>query len=276
MSTPEPPPYPGEQNPGTPADLPSYGSVQPPENLGSVPPPPPPPGPPAPPTGGDGAFSASDAIGWGWSKFKENVSGVLVAALVAIGVTIVAGLVSALITAALGGGSPMQDLESLGAQQTSVADLPGQLIQMIVGTTLTAVFARAALDVADGQPFNIFAALGKLNFVNVIVVAVLVGLATTIGLVLCILPGIAVMFLTYFSTYAVVDGEGTSPIEAIKTSFRLVSSNFGGSLGLLVLNFLVVLAGFLALCVGLFVAIPVTVLASAYAFRTFSGRPIAA
>jgi uncharacterized membrane protein len=76
------------------------------------------------------------------------------------------------------------------------------------------------------------------------------------------------------ATYALVDGDGQSPIDAIKTSGRLVSANVGSSLLLAILNFLVIIAGVIALCVGLFVAIPITILATAYAYRTFSGRPV--
>ena len=285
MSTPEPPPYPGDPQPEGGNDLPSYGSLQPPNDFGSTPPPPPPPppGPPVGPPGAADAFSPPDAIAWAWRKFTENVGPILLAGLVALGIFLVVGVVGTILTTMLGGETPRLGLDSapgmgmgLTDQTPGLAEIPSQLLQMVVGTAVSAVFAKAALEVADGQRFDLFAAFGKVNFVNVAILSVLVGVATIIGFVLCILPGIVVMFLTYLATYALVDGEGQSPIEAIKTSARLVSSNVGASLLLAVLNFLVLIAGVLALCVGLFVAIPVTVLATAYAYRAFSGRPVAA
>ena len=94
MTTNEPPPYPGDSEPGaTPppsgsgesptSDLPSYGSVPPP--AGETPPPPPPP-PPAPGGSAEG-FSATDAIGWGWRKFTENVGPILLGVLIVFVVT---------------------------------------------------------------------------------------------------------------------------------------------------------------------------------------------
>jgi hypothetical protein len=294
MSTPEPPPYPGDTGPEGSNDLPSYGSVQPPSEPpqaggppgGSVPPPPPPPPPPgAPPEppGPTGSFSPPDAIAWGWRKFTENVGPILIAALVAVAITVLVGIVGSIITALLGGG-PMGDVNNMrtqfemgfGDQTGGWADVPAQILQSVVGTALGAVFAKAALDVADGQPFNLFAAFGKINFVNVIVLSLIVGAATVVGLFLCVLPGLAVMFLTYLSTYALVDGDGQSPIDAIKTSVRLISANLAESFLLALLNVLVIIAGVIARCVGLFVALPVTVLATAYAYRAFSGRPVAA
>lgn len=282
MSTPEPPPYPGDPQPEGTNDLPSYGSVQPPGDTGGAAPPPPPPpaGPGAPLT--SGGFSAPEAIAWGWRRFTENVGPVLLAALFAVAVFIAVGVVGTLVTAVLGGNSPRMGFDQgfgmgfgMAEQTPGFADIPSQVLQNVAGAMVSALFAKAALDVADGAPFNLFGAFGRLNFVNVLVLGLLLGIATTIGFLLCILPGIVIAFLTFLSTYALVDGEGQSPIEAIKTSYRLVTANLGESLLLILLCILVVIAGALALCVGLLVALPVTTLATAYAYRWFSGRPVA-
>lgn len=288
MSTPAPPPYPGDPQPDGPNDLPSYGSLRPPGDGEGAAPPPPPPGypPPAPPSAPDGSygaaeFSPAEAIMWGWRRFTENVGPILLAALLALVVTAVVAIIGSIITALLGGQRPDVDLSSpMGWEEalstsSSLAELPSDILQTIASLILGAVFAKAALNVADGQPFNLGAAFGTVNYMNALVLGILVGIATTIGFVLCILPGIVVMFLTYLSTYALVDGAGQSPIDAIKTSISLVTSRVGDSLLLALLNFLVIVAGFLALCVGLFAAIPVTVLSTAYAYRWFSGRPVA-
>jgi uncharacterized membrane protein len=286
MSTPEPPSYPGDPKPEGAGDLPSYGSIQPPPGgPEGTPPPPPPPPPPGAPVGPPGPidFSAPEAIAWGWRKFTENVGPVLIAGLATLGIVLVAGVVGAAITALLGGETPRVGFDTAPGMGMGLAEqtpgweaIPSQVLQTVVGTAVSAVFAKAALEVADGKPFNLFAAFGKVNFGNVIVLSLIVGAATILGFVLCILPGIVVAFLTYLATYALVDGDGQSPIEAIKSSVRLISSNVANSLLLAVLNILVVIAGAIALCVGLFVALPVTVLATAYAYRAFTGRPVAA
>jgi uncharacterized membrane protein len=281
MTTNEPPPYPGDSTPGeTPppppptapgesgtSGLPSYGSVQPP--AGETPPPPPPP-PPAPGGSGDG-FNAPDAIGWGWRKFTQNVGPILLAVVVFVVVEIVVSIIGGIIGG--GGGSPFA--MSGSSMDFSLVDLIVNLVSTAISIVLSAGFARAALDVVDGRPFDFFGAFGKLNLVNVIIAALLVSVLVTIGFILLVLPGIIVLFLTYFTTLYVVDDDAASPVQAITDSVKLVSSRVGDSLLLALLNILVIIAGVIALVVGLAVAYPVTALASAYAYRRFREQPVA-
>lgn len=254
--------------------MPSYGSVPPPPDApggfgGSVPPPPPPPAPPS----ASQDFSAAEAIAWGWRKFTENVGAVILAMLTIFAVMLLVGAVGALLGGGFSAASPMQgplQFESAGPGQ-----FVGQLLQSVVSTILIGVAAKAALEVTDGKPFDYFAAFGKVNLVQLIIASFLVGIATLIGFVLLIIPGLIVMFLTYLTTYSIVD-DGKSAIDGIKHSVKLISDNVGSALILAVLNVLVVIAGAIALCVGLIVAIPVTIFATAYAYRSFNGQPIAA
>jgi uncharacterized membrane protein len=232
---------------------------------------PPPPPPPAPPSSAQN-FSAPEAIAWGWRKFTENVGAVILAMLTMIAITLIVGFLSA----ALGGGfsarTPMEgplQFESAGPGQ-----FLAQLIQSVVGIFLGGVAAKAALEVTEGKPFDFFGAFGKVNLVQLLIAGVLVGIATLIGFVLLIIPGLIVMFLTYFTTYAIVDDD-KSAIDGIKHSVKLISDNVGSALVLALLNVLVIIAGFVALCVGLIVAFPVTIFATAYAYRSFNGQPIA-
>ena len=57
------------------------------------------------------------------------------------------------------------------------------------------------------------------------------------------------------------------PIAAIKLSMSAAVSNLGGMIVLLIFSFLVALLGTLALCLGLFIAIPVIWVANAFAYR---------
>lgn len=276
MSTPEPPPYPGDSTPESSGDLPTYGSVPPPPDVpggssGSVPPPPPPPPPPAPPSAAQG-FSAPEAIAWGWRKFSENAGAVIVAMLAILGVTIVLGFVTSLLGGGFTATSPTPG--EFQFQSTGPGEFLAQLIQSAVSIFLTGVAAKAALEVTEGKPFDFFGAFRKVNILQLIIAGVVVGIATLIGFVLLIIPGLIVMFLTYLTTYSIVDGD-RSAIDGIKHSVKLVSDNVGDALLLAVLNVLVVIAGFIALCVGLVVAIPVTVFATAYAYRAFNGQPVA-
>lgn len=274
MSTPEPPPYPGdpnsgEQNSGS-SDLPTYGSVPAPETPGAVPPPPPPPGPP--PVGA-GGFSAPDAIAWGWTKFSQNVGPVLIATLVIFGASIVLSFLTSMMTGGFSESSLMGP-GSLSFAAMSAGSFIGQLIQTVVVLILSGVAAKAALEVTEGNPYDFFGAFSKVNYVNLIVASLVVGLLTLVGFILLVIPGVIVIFLTYLTTYSVVD-DGKSPIDAIKHSVSLVSANLGDAFVLAILNVVVIIAGFIALCVGVLVAVPVTTFASAYAYRVFNGQPVA-
>lgn len=197
----------------------------------------------------------------------------LLAMLAVLGVTLVVGLIGAL----LGGGFRPQEMTP-GTLEFSVQG-PGEavanLLGWIVNTFVMGVAAKAALEVTEGQPFDFFGALKRVNLVRLLIASVLVGVAVLIGFCLLVIPGLIVLFLTYLTTYSLVDDD-KSPIDAIKHSFQLVSSNVGDALILAILNILVIIAGLIALCVGVFVAIPVTIFATAYAYRTFNGQPVAA
>ncbi|KAA1399699.1 hypothetical protein [Aeromicrobium ginsengisoli] len=274
MTTNEPPPYPGDSNPPT-NDLPAYGSPPPPP--GSYPPPqggyPPPPGGghyPAP--GGYGMpYSAPEAIGYGWRKFKENAGAMILATLIVIAGTIALGALSEVIAP-----SPSMftsdgfELE-LGA---SVASLIVQTITGTVGYLLYAMLTRGALDVVDGARFDIGRAFGALNVGSVLVAGLLVSLGTTVGTLLCILPGIVFSIFAFFTLFFVVDKKH-DPVSSIGASFTLVGRNFGNGLLTGLLALLVLLGGAVLCLVGLLAAFPIAMLAAAYAFRRFQGQPVA-
>ncbi len=277
MTTNDPPQYPGDSTPGDnppPAGsgesgtsgLPSYGSVPPPEDAA----PPPPPPPPSAPEGSVEGFSAPDAIGYGWNKFKENVGPILVGVLIVLVVTIVVNILAGIVSG--GGGSPFGPQ----AMEFSFVELLANLISTAVSVVLSAVFARAALDVVDGRPFDFMGAFGRLNLVNVLIAALLVSVIVTIGFILLVIPGLIALFLTWFTTLFVVDDDAGSPVKAIGDSVKLISSNVGDALLLALLCVLVIIAGLIALLVGLAVAYPVTAIASAYAYRRFRGQPVSA
>lgn len=279
MTTNEPPPYPGDSTPGeTPpppapggsgtSDLPTYGSVPPPE--GGTPPPPPP--PPSAPGGSAEEFSAPAAIGWGWDKFKENVGPILIAVLIFIVGSIVVNILAGVVSG--GGGSPFGP--SADAMDFDIGDFLANIVATAVTTVLAAVFARASLDVVDGKPFDFLGSFSKVNILNVIIASVLVSIIVTIGFILLVIPGLIALFLTYFTTLYVVDDDAGSPVQAISDSVKLVSSNVGDALLLALLSVLVLIAGAIALLIGLVVAYPVVALASAYAYRRFRGQPVAA
>lgn len=276
----EQPPNPG-QDPTQPdptqpdaTQPPQYGS-QPPPPYGSQPPPPPPPAGSAPygtPASGYGAgqppmppplpgstdpyFSPTQAVGYGWRAFKGNAGPFLGLAVLML---VVGGVFSAL-----------GDAGSSGFARQLVFQLAGQVVSYL----LAAALIKGALDAVSGRPVSFGSMFEGWDKVQVLIASVLLGVGTMIGLILLVIPGIIFAVLTAFTMYFVVDRHDDA-VTAIKNSIGLVRANLGSTIMLGLVSIGVALLGLLALCVGIFVAIPVIYIAAAYAYRVFQGQPVA-
>jgi hypothetical protein len=242
-----------------------------PPPAGETPPPPPP--PPSAPGGSAEEFSAPAAIGWGWEKFKDNVGQSLLTMLIFVVVSAVLGGIASLITS--GGGMMYPGGTSL---DLNGGDLVWTFIVSVLVSAATYVvtvaIARATIDVTNGESLDIGGAFGKISMPNALVAGLIVGALTQIGFTLFVLPGIIVTFFAYFTAYFVADG--ASPVDGLQKSFSLIGANIGNALILAILSIGVIILGVIALCVGVFVAAPVTFFASAYAYRRFQGQAVAA
>lgn len=281
MTTNEPPPYPGDPHPPNPPGgdgLPPYGAQPPPGNY-----PPPPSGPgsfPAQPT--QEPFSVGAALSYGWTKFKDNAGAIIVAVLALIVITVVVQIIGTILTSAAGGDSFFDVTEtSTGVSFGSSFSAGGQLMSLLtslVGTAVACVLSagiiRGAIDITEGKKFDLAAAFGNLDYAKVIIVSILLSILTSVGLLLCVLPGVVAAFFTAFSLYFVVD-KRIDPIESIKSSFALVKNNFGDVLVLLLASVAICIVGVIACFVGLLVAIPVVQIAWAYAYKRLQDQPVA-
>lgn len=97
----------------------------------------------------------------------------------------------------------------------------------------------------------------------------LVNIATQIGSALFIIPGLLVAIFTVFVTYLILD-KNLGVFASIKRSVEIVSRNFLTVVLLLLALIAVNILGLLALVIGLFVSIPVSMLAMVHAYRTLS------
>ena len=149
------------------------------------------------------------------------------------------------------------------------------LVSVVLYSVVQAGIARVSLKITDGHSFGMDDFFTTDELGNVIVTALIVGVGVAIGTFLCIIPGIIVAFLAQFAIFYVVD-KRLAPVDAIKASFSLVSQNLGTLILFYVLTALVLIAGFCVICVGLFVAIPVVVIAQGYMFRRLQNDPVSA
>jgi len=292
MSDQRPPEPPDPDQPG-----PDDGdALPPPPHHEGVPPPPSrplPPGgeahlpPPLPPPGGGASYpypsypsgpqnpgrvseySPTEAIGYGWSKFKDDFLSFLALALLAVVATAVINFIG---SRASGGASVVGMTQEGGIAFEPVA-LVFQILSNIVGVLFMAALVRGAFDATDGNQVSLGAMFTRWDKVQVLLAALVVSVLTTIGLLLLVIPGIIVIFLTWYTTYFVVD-RGQDALTAIKSSVVFTGQNLGPVLLYALLGFLCLVAGLLACFVGVFVALPVVVIGAAYTFRRLHDQPV--
>lgn len=198
-------------------------------------------------------FSSEDALRFGWTTTKANLKPLLAIGLV--------GAFLALLGQALSGEGPANGLRALML-------LAVQVLQV----ALTMVWIRVALNLHDGQRIEWTRLSGLLgNFFTFLLAWVLYGLVVGVGFLLLIVPGVIWALKFGFSGFLVVDRR-LDPIEAFRESSRLTEGLKGQLFGFALLLLGVNILGAIALGVGLFVTVPTTFIAAAYAFRKLQAR----
>jgi uncharacterized membrane protein len=261
-----PPPY-GQQPPGYGQQPPQYGQ-QPPQ-YGQQPPPYSgqggyPAGYAAPP------FAVGEAVSYGWRKVTGNFGPWLLIALILLAVTILSSWLS---------GTFNDYREMYDFTDTNFVALGGititSVLLSIVGTILsylvTAFLTRGALDETTGRRPDVPAFFRISNVLHVVLAAFLVSILTTVGLILCILPGLAVIIFSAFVYYFALD-RGEDAITAIRSSWSLVGKNFGQVFLLLLVLVGVNILGAIPLGLGLFLTIPLSYVAVGFAYRRLIGQ----
>ncbi|HVM65598.1 MAG TPA: hypothetical protein VMU14_12105 [Acidimicrobiales bacterium] len=211
-----------------------------------------------------GGFDIGRAFSYAWAKFQANAWPLIAVMLVAFVGSVIAGIITAAIRNSVSGGVA-------GALLVTALT---QIIFFVVTGILQIGVYRSALTVTAGQPVEVGRMFNTDMLGSYLIATIIVGIMTFIGLLLCILPGIAVLFFTFFFPYFVLDRR-QQPWEAVRSSFMLVRANAGTLLPFAILAFLVYVVGFILCGVGVLVTAPVALLAIAYAYRTLTGEPVA-
>ncbi len=245
------------------------------------------PGGPGQQPGAAGAnpVSVGDAFNWGWTKFQQNIGPILIAAAIMIvGLAIIEAIVFFLIIGSAAA-TTTTHTTSYGYTYTTTSGgggilvLIGWLVFMavyFVGLALVQLaIIRATLEITYGQPFDLKAMFSTDQIGQYILGAIVVGIATGIGSMLCLIPGLIVMFFSMFWGFFLIDKK-LGAIEAIKASIELVNKNIGTLVGFFLATYLAYVVGTLLCGIGLLVAIPVVILATGYMYRRLQGETVAA
>lgn len=259
---------------------PAPGGYPPPPGYGQAPP-----GAYPPPAGGYGppvqASPVGESYSYGWKKFTQSGGLFIGAALVWF---VIAAVLLSIVGAIFGGFGALLS--------TGNGDGPGPGLQVgfsfgwfvfsavaaIVGYLIQAAFIRAALDVTEGRQLSFGDFFKFVEPGPVILTALILAL---IGAVLNIIPffgglvALVVNFLLVFTFWFVID-KHLAPVDALKASYQLVTANLSTTVLFYLLSLAIYFAGAILCGVGLLVAVPVVLLATAFLFKRLLGDPIAA
>ena len=272
--TPPPPPGATPPPPASPPPPPGGFGGPPPMPPGGTPPPPggfggPPGGftpPPAQLYGGGGEvprLEVGPAIGYGWKKFTENVGPFIILMIAVFVAVIVIQVVQTVLTPS-----------STGFLALFWSALIAAVGYVAVSIVQAGVW-RAGLAVTRGEAPSPEMLVKTENIVPYILTQILVGIGVFIGFILCVIPALIWLIFVAYAPLLALD-KGLSPGEAIKTSIDWVKGKFGEVFLILLVAYLVQLAGACLCGVGLLVSTPVSLVAIVYSYRALNNETVVA
>lgn len=224
-------------------------------------------------------LSATKCLSDGWTILKANF-GTLIGA-VAVGylcmmaagiIPIVGGCIGLLVNAPIMAGIWLVYIRTVRTEDPGIGDV-------------FAGFSKAWMPlVGTGLLTGLISALPLIPFIGGVVFYLIthpnqgppqgVELAVGIALFLLCLPFCIYLSIAFFFALPLVLDRGMGVFDAMSASRRVVNRHFLGILSLGLLTMLVCIAGLLALCVGLVVAVPLTLAAWAVAYEELLGSRV--
>lgn len=236
---------------------------------GAMPPPPMPEGPRA---------SVGTAISWAFDRFRVHAAAFIALAAIVTVVQFVQQI----------GARPLQNI----LVDCTDPQSPGQLnactaaigLSAIVAIVISLVFGllafvaqigvqRAAIRSTQGVTPT-FAEMFTTQYLGrYVLFTIAYAVLAFFGLVLCIVPGIAVLFLFQLGPYYILD-KGYGVRQAMKASFTAVTRNFAPAILMTLFTFIVLLLGGVFYGILTLVTLPFACLFTAHMYRQFNHEPV--
>jgi uncharacterized membrane protein len=213
--------------------------------------------------GGPGRLDPGSALRFAWSKFQANPVPWLVAVAIQLAVVVLVDLLL----------NRHNDHGGFGVVWNLRLGLV-ELILLAFNVLWTNVTGQMALSEVDGVKAN-FSMFTKFKNLGAFVIAgILVGVVTLVGVWGCIVPGLVIAFLGYWASWFVLD-HNQNAITAIRSSINLARAYVAPLVGLAVVFILLNAVGACLAGIGLFITVPLTLIGTAWAFRTMTNGHIA-
>jgi hypothetical protein len=230
-------------------------------------------------TPGSEALDATACIKRGFQLTTRNFGTILLVLLVYMGVNLIAGVALTAMDSSLGlttqeivvpsaSESPQEaQIREFVAKFQTRQSVPHQLITQLLGLFLFIGVIRIGLNLVSGKEASVGMLFsGAKKVLPVIGAYIIFAAAVAVGLMLLIVPGIYI-FLRYGQFFYAMIDKDMGIIESFKYSSSITTNNRMNLFVLTLLYILVVFAGFLALCLGIFFAIPVIYMSGIVAYR---------
>ena len=183
-----------------------------------------------------------ESLKFGWAKTKENLGFIVAFELLVCAVSILA-------------------MEVFG---------DGSIVGFIVSSFVGFIFSSVFIRISRGEKVdlnNLFTAFSGNKFFHYFLATLVITLFVLAGVILLIVPGIIIAIATCFAGYLIIDMDKDIPVRgksfwlAIKKSYEITKGVKWRIFLFLIASLLVNLLGLIVLVVGLFVTIPLTVIA---------------
>ena len=207
---------------------------------------------------GGAPLSVGDGMSWAWSKFKEN------ALILVVGMGLWTVLSSFTVEAHYNVNGEEHGFGLVGRSGTYIA--------IAIGLFASIVTTHMAIKVATGRPLAWSDLFTFPNFGASLLAAFLTAVATYVGSLLCVVPGVIAAFLLHYSVYFTVD-KGIDGIAGMKASWATLSSHVGELFPFALTGAGLYLVGVLTVF-GWLVTVPLVMLLSAYSYVRIQGYDV--
>jgi len=201
-------------------------------------------------------FSIEEAIRFGWETMKENIG-------FFIGVTVILFLIT----------GALAFLEEATKESSApihvLIMVVSYIISWLVGFGYNTIIPLKFIDNKQPDINDLFG--GFAYFSNVILATLVFTLAVVGGMLLFVIPGIYAAIIFFFFSFFIYDND-LKPMESLKASMKLTEGVRMKILGYFFAIAGVNIVGILACGIGIFVSIPISVMATAYVYRTLRSQ----
>ncbi|BCM91025.1 hypothetical protein IAD21_02889 [Abditibacteriota bacterium] len=207
-----------------------------------------------------------DVIGEAWNLVKPSLGQWIVAMLIAGAGAAIVSFVSQML---------QRPFTPTPGSSPSMAFWAITFITQIIGFVVNTAIAAGLIKMAIAQVRTGVASFNEMFSVTniigpILVAAILTGLVTYVGILLCIVPGI-IAALGLCMTQPLVVDQNMGAVDAMKRSWEIMKPHLGSTFVLFLVLGLLNCAGLIACCVGILVTYPICIVAIALVYRDMFG-----